>query len=162
MHRRGKYSLKLIQSFLSEHELAKIFLKYATACSPCARASDLAGFEPEFHNARERSSEILINVVPPHAHENGAIPTQIPTSDLTLSLENFTSFLLSAENSIFADQHGNVWQDMTHSLTDYYISSSHNTYLVGSQWIGASTIEGYIRALLRGCRSVECRVFILN
>ena len=64
----------------------------------------------------------------------------------------FTAFLLSADNSVLKDDK----HDMTKPLPEYYISSSHNTYLVGHQWVGESTIEGYIRALLHSCRSVEC------
>lgn len=78
---------------------------------------------------------------------------------LLMSLEGFTSFLLSSDNSAFIEQRGKVWHDMTHPLSEYLISSSHNTYLIGNQLVGSSTIEGYIRALLHSCRSVEIDVF---
>ena len=73
----------------------------------------------------------------------------------TMSVEAFTSFLLSPDNSAFSEKEGQIWQDMTRPLPEYFISSSHNTYLVGHQLVGTSTIEGYIRALLHSCRSVE-------
>lgn len=88
-----------------------------------------------------------------------------------ISLEGFTSFLLSFENSAMGDD---TSQDMTRPLCEYYIASSHNvrsvvllslekndltrllqTYLVGNQLQGDSTAEGYIRALQQGCRCVE-------
>ncbi|OLN86903.1 1-phosphatidylinositol 4,5-bisphosphate phosphodiesterase 2 [Colletotrichum chlorophyti] len=40
-------------------------------------------------------------------------------------------------------------------LNEYFISSSHNTYLMGRQVAGLSSVEGYISALARGCRCVE-------
>ncbi|KAI8323181.1 hypothetical protein GQ54DRAFT_296882, partial [Martensiomyces pterosporus] len=40
-------------------------------------------------------------------------------------------------------------------LNQYYISSSHNTYLAGDQLVGPATVEGYVHALLRGCRCLE-------
>ena len=47
----------------------------------------------------------------------------------------------------------------THPLTDYFISSSHNTYLLGKQVHGYSSIEGYIHALQRGCRCIEIDIW---
>lgn len=79
--------------------------------------------------------------------------------ELVMSLDGFTSFLLSSDNSAFIEQHGKVWHDMTRPLSEYLISSSHNTYLIGHQLVGSSTIEGYIRALLHSCRSVEIDVY---
>ncbi|KAG1807342.1 PLC-like phosphodiesterase [Suillus subaureus] len=78
---------------------------------------------------------------------------------LVMSLDGFTSFLLSSDNSAFIEQQGKVWHDMTRPLSEYLISSSHNTYLIGNQLVGSSTIEGYIRALLHSCRSVEIDVY---
>ncbi|KAJ3187801.1 1-phosphatidylinositol 4,5-bisphosphate phosphodiesterase delta-4 [Gaertneriomyces sp. JEL0708] len=72
-----------------------------------------------------------------------------------MSLDHFTAFLLSANNSVFRKSHGIVFQDMTQPLTDYFINTSHNTYLLHNQLAGESSVEGYIRALQRGCRCVE-------
>lgn len=70
-------------------------------------------------------------------------------SDGHWNLESLTEFLLSSDNSQAVEQ------DMTRPLPEYFISSSHNTYLVGEQWRGESTVEGYIRVLLAKCRCVE-------
>ncbi|KAF3923060.1 hypothetical protein ABW20_dc0105242 [Dactylellina cionopaga] len=49
--------------------------------------------------------------------------------------------------------------DLAHPLTSYFISSSHNTYLVDHQLYGDSTVEGYVNTLTRACRCVEIDVW---
>ncbi|XP_052049661.1 1-phosphatidylinositol 4,5-bisphosphate phosphodiesterase delta-4 [Apodemus sylvaticus] len=72
-----------------------------------------------------------------------------------LSKDGFLSYLCSVDGNIFNPDCLPVYQDMTQPLSHYYINSSHNTYLVGDQLCGQSSVEGYIRALKRGCRCVE-------
>ncbi|KAK6523409.1 hypothetical protein TWF281_001391 [Arthrobotrys megalospora] len=45
--------------------------------------------------------------------------------------------------------------DFSLPLNNYFISSSHNTYLVDHQLYGKATVQGYINVLQRGCRCVE-------
>ena len=101
------------------------------------------------------------SLLPPSSPETQSSPI-LPISSYTLSLDGFTAFLLSPDNSAFTDQHGKIYHDMTRPLPEYYISTSHNTYLVGHQLVGVSTIEGYIRTLLHGCRSVERELSSVN
>jgi phosphatidylinositol phospholipase C delta len=46
-------------------------------------------------------------------------------------------------------------RDRSHPLPEYFISSSHNTYLTAHQLYGSSTATAYETALLNGARCVE-------
>ncbi|NXI74546.1 PLCZ1 phosphodiesterase, partial [Anseranas semipalmata] len=72
-----------------------------------------------------------------------------------LSFEGFIRYMSSEHSSIFKNDHRTVYQDMNRPLCDYFISSSHNTYLISDQLIGPSDLNGYISALLKGCRCLE-------
>ncbi|NXV43307.1 PLCZ1 phosphodiesterase, partial [Uria aalge] len=72
-----------------------------------------------------------------------------------MSFEGFIRYMNSEDCLIFKSDHRTVYQDMNHPLCDYFISSSHNTYLVSNQLIGPSDLWGYTSALLKGCRCLE-------
>ncbi|KFP68777.1 1-phosphatidylinositol 4,5-bisphosphate phosphodiesterase zeta-1, partial [Cariama cristata] len=72
-----------------------------------------------------------------------------------MSFEGFVRYLSSEDCSIFKRDHRTVYQDMNRPLCDYFISSSHNTYLISDQLIGPSHLWGYTSALLKGCRCLE-------
>lgn len=81
-----------------------------------------------------------------------------PTSEdkkESISATNFAAYVLSRHNSLL----NQIEMDMSRPLNEYFISSSHNTYLMGRQVGDESSIEPYIRALQKGCRCIEIDVW---
>ncbi|KAH9889246.1 PLC-like phosphodiesterase [Xylariomycetidae sp. FL2044] len=102
----------------------------------------------------------------------------------TLSRQNFTNFLEAVQGEAspcLTEEHYKfekfleVWwlhfgldaekpapaqdKDLSKPISNYFISSSHNTYITGNQITGRSTADAYRRVLLRGCRCVEIDVW---
>nr|XP_051706270.1 1-phosphatidylinositol 4,5-bisphosphate phosphodiesterase zeta-1 isoform X5 [Oryctolagus cuniculus] len=72
-----------------------------------------------------------------------------------MSFEGFTRYMDSSECLLFKPEYKRVYQDMTQPLSDYFISTSHNTYLISDQLLGPSDLWGYVSALVKGCRCLE-------
>uniref|UniRef100_A0A8C2CWB6 Phosphoinositide phospholipase C n=1 Tax=Cyprinus carpio TaxID=7962 RepID=A0A8C2CWB6_CYPCA len=72
-----------------------------------------------------------------------------------MTKDGFLMYLQQPEGLIFNPAHKSVYQDMNQPLNHYFISSSHNTYLLEDQLKGPSSTEAYKKALLKGCRCVE-------
>ncbi|GAA6093509.1 1-phosphatidylinositol 4,5-bisphosphate phosphodiesterase eta-1 isoform X1, partial [Tachysurus ichikawai] len=67
----------------------------------------------------------------------------------------FTNFMRSPTCDVFNPQHNEVNQDMDQPLCNYFIASSHNTYLTGDQLLSHSKTDMYAWVLQAGCRCVE-------
>ncbi|XP_048203187.1 1-phosphatidylinositol 4,5-bisphosphate phosphodiesterase eta-1-like isoform X1 [Perognathus longimembris pacificus] len=72
-----------------------------------------------------------------------------------LGIEGFTNFMRSPACDVFNPGHQEVCQDMDQPLCNYYIASSHNTYLTGDQLLSQSRVDMYARVLQEGCRCLE-------
>ncbi|XP_014639296.1 PREDICTED: 1-phosphatidylinositol 4,5-bisphosphate phosphodiesterase eta-2 [Ceratotherium simum simum] len=72
-----------------------------------------------------------------------------------LGIDGFTNYTRSPAGDIFNPEHHSVHQDMTRPLSHYFITSSHNTYLVGDQLMSQSRVDMYAWVLQAGCRCVE-------
>ncbi|TGJ81137.1 hypothetical protein E0Z10_g7620 [Xylaria hypoxylon] len=75
------------------------------------------------------------------------------TYSLTMTEEALATYLVAKENDHLLREP--VDHVLHRPVNEYFISSSHNTYLIGRQVADVSSVEGYIMTLLRGCRSVE-------
>lgn len=74
----------------------------------------------------------------------------------SVDYEAFKSYMKCEHNTVFDEANkGKLYHDMSQPLSQYYIASSHNTYLEGDQLASASSTQRYITDVLEGCRCVE-------
>ena len=71
-------------------------------------------------------------------------------------LNDFLAYMSSPSSSALAAP---VRHDLSHPLSNYFISTSHNTYLTGNQLYGEASTDAYKNVLLRGCRCLEIDVW---
>ncbi|XP_053352996.1 1-phosphatidylinositol 4,5-bisphosphate phosphodiesterase delta-4 [Clarias gariepinus] len=129
-------------------EIIELFQEYSSDGQVLSHC-DLEEFLREEQLEGERSQEHALKLIQQYEPSNTAKSHQV------LSVDGFLMYLTSAECSIFNSEHKHLYQDMTQPLNHYFISSSHNTYLLDDQLKGRSSVEAYIKALKRGCRCVE-------
>ena len=79
---------------------------------------------------------------------------------LRLSFRKFVNLLMDhTVNNIFNKNKISRNQDMEHPMTDYFVNSSHNTYLEGNQIIGTTSISMYPYVFDNGTRFVDLDTF---
>ena len=74
---------------------------------------------------------------------------------LYMTLYEFNMMIHSSLLTVYDNNKLNQKLDLDHPLTDYFISSSHNTYLTGHQLLGKSSTKMYSTSLLYNFRMLE-------
>uniref|UniRef100_A0A3B4ZS09 Phosphoinositide phospholipase C n=1 Tax=Stegastes partitus TaxID=144197 RepID=A0A3B4ZS09_9TELE len=110
---------------------------------------DLARFLENEQKMRGLTREHLVDIVAKFE------PCPENLQRMVLGIDGFTNYMRSPAGDIFNPDHNQVNQDMTQPLSNYFISTSHNTYLTGDQLLSQSRVEMYAYVLQAGCRCVE-------
>lgn len=100
--------------------------------------------------SHEASSTDLVSG--PRSHE---APKEPPNSS-PVQMDQFLSYMTS---SLGDASEKLPEQDLTYPISNYFINSSHNTYLTGNQLYSEASTDAYKNVLLRGCRCIEIDVW---
>ncbi|KAI8899232.1 PLC-like phosphodiesterase [Globomyces pollinis-pini] len=76
-----------------------------------------------------------------------------------ISHENFMAYFLEDRNRLYNFKHRQANTVMDKPWTEYFMNSSHNTYLEGNQLTGRSSTDAYKVALQLGARCIELDCF---
>lgn len=99
-----------------------------------------------------------------HLTDEASLTSHVSRHDIDMQVKHqvwnfpppgFTNYMRSPAGDIFNPEHNQVNQDMTQPLCNYFIATSHNTYLTGDQLLSQSRVEMYAYVLQAGCRCVE-------
>ncbi len=81
--------------------------------------------------------------------------SSLPVKEGHLSKFRFDCYLHHTINDAYHPDALVQSQDLSQSMSRYWINTSHNTYLTGDQLRSVSSVECYVRALQRGCKCLE-------
>ncbi|XP_077158993.1 1-phosphatidylinositol 4,5-bisphosphate phosphodiesterase delta-1 isoform X1 [Paroedura picta] len=129
-------------------EIGALFSRYANA-EQVMSLDSLVRFLREEQQEEDAGPEMARSLIERYE------PDETIRTEQAMTQDGFLMYLLSDDGNIFEKAHRQVYQDMTKPLSHYFVSSSHNTYLMEDQLKGPSSTEAYIRALTKGCRCVE-------
>ncbi|XP_073479690.1 1-phosphatidylinositol 4,5-bisphosphate phosphodiesterase zeta-1 [Aquarana catesbeiana] len=155
-HRRGHININIFKSiyktFIYRTELVDIFEKYSTSAKLLLSKELLEFLQTELCEScasTQRVSELV------HKYEKN----HEAQSKKCMTFDGFARFMNSEQTHIFRRDCTKIYQDMNQPLTNYFISTSHNTYLLSDQLVGESHLWAYGNALMHGLRCLEIDCF---
>ncbi|KAG5283383.1 hypothetical protein AALO_G00041470 [Alosa alosa] len=111
-------------------EILELFQEYSSDGEKLS-VCDLVDFLREEQLEGDTSQQHAVDLIDRYEPSDNAKKRQV------MSIDGFLMYLCSSEGSIFNAEHQGLYQDMSQPLCHYFISSSHNTYLLEDQLKGA-------------------------
>lgn len=105
------------------------------------------------------AQEILMTVNHMEINHSGAHTIENIRPDKELTPARFDAYLFDAMNDCYDPWALRPGGALEHSMSQYWINTSHNTYLTGDQVQSISSVSKYMEALRRGCKCLELDVW---
>lgn len=111
----------------------------------------------EKHAAPEHVSRLFAAL---HQMEVAYVADNLQDDLTRIDKNRFEAFLLSPDNDAFDPARERFDRRlMARPISEYWINSSHNTYLTGDQFTSHSSVDMYVSCLYRGCRCLELDIW---
>jgi hypothetical protein len=130
-------------------EIDELYAQYATKHAQLILQEEIVTFLEKEQGIKQVDIDALQAVL----LKKGGIKTE---SGIALSSFDFSRFIFSSYNhAVDASIYSFHEESLQYPLCDYWIESSHNTYLTGHQLKGESSVSMYKQVLDQGCRCIE-------
>ena len=152
-----------LQNFFKEYqkeeisylEACQIIIEFNSVRNNLMKVDCIKSFEELLSSGKAFNNKDIESILNYH-NQNAKAKSSHPESlRLYMTLYEFNMMLHSLLNTVYDTNKLNQKLDIDHPLTDYFISSSHNTYLTGHQLVGKSSTKMYSTSLLYNFRMVE-------
>jgi phosphatidylinositol phospholipase C delta len=145
----------------------KLFGEYMRNGKQRQSVSDITFLEKFLHKKQGETNATIEQVRELFARLNTLEIAHVSAQDepedgncIRIDKNRFEAYLISRENDVFEPNKERLdSRSMNKPLSEYWINTSHNTYLKGDQLTSQSSAEMYMHALYRGCRSVELDIW---
>ncbi|KAL1968314.1 hypothetical protein VTN77DRAFT_2149 [Rasamsonia byssochlamydoides] len=130
----------------------------APATLDASAGRQISSFSAPVRSHLKRIYESLSSISPKPAFIKQIQKDVIAESDGD-PLASFSGFLTYMASTASRANRPVEQPDLSAPISQYFISSSHNTYLTGNQLYSDSSTDAYTNVLLRGCRCLEIDVW---
>ena len=152
-----------LQKFFKEYqkeeisylETCQIIIEFNSIKNNIIKKNCIQSFEDLLLSKKSFNSKDINSIVSKHNQNIKNSTTDSEQLRLYMTLYEFNMMLHSLLLTVYDNNKLNQKLDLDHPLTDYFISSSHNTYLTGHQLVGKSSSKMYSTSLLYNFRMVE-------
>ncbi|XP_071822304.1 1-phosphatidylinositol 4,5-bisphosphate phosphodiesterase gamma-1-like isoform X2 [Apostichopus japonicus] len=145
--------IKLYHNLLRQPSVTKRFVDYMDEESRISLEFFTKFLKNEQNDVLAKDKMAVEQYIRKYFEESASAPDK--RHQVYFTGDEFVDYLYSKDNELWDRTYDEVTDTMDQPICNYWIASSHNTYLTGDQVSSESSCEAYVRCLRMGCRCIE-------